>query len=44
MLGLQDLFASPFLVLCSVAAALGGFLFGFDQGLIRSVTHPQRRT
>ncbi|CAO1638287.1 unnamed protein product [Parajaminaea phylloscopi] len=34
---LDQLFSSPFIVLCAAAAAIGGFSFGFDQGLIAVV-------
>lgn len=37
VLGIRGLFSSPFVAFCSAFAAVGGLLFGYDQGVI-SVT------
>jgi hypothetical protein len=34
---LKAFFTSFYVILCSASAAIGGFLFGFDQGLISIV-------
>jgi hypothetical protein len=35
--GIKDIFANPLVIGCALVACIGGFLFGFDQGLLSIV-------
>lgn len=37
IVGIKDIFANPLVIGCALVACIGGFLFGFDQGLLSIV-------